>query len=80
MIYGVDYENQNCGAPERPLKCGSCYQTVEELFDCTWDPTLQVGACCAVHPDELESSPRIEARPVRLVSTAQGRLFGKEVA
>lgn len=43
-----------------PLRCDSCWHACAELSPCTWDATLMVGACCAVHPEELE--PACECR------------------
>jgi hypothetical protein len=36
--------------PEPPV-CGSCSQPCPELFPCTWDEDLQVGACCQGEPE-----------------------------
>lgn len=58
MLYGVEYESRKLGSlecdevAEEPLRCGSCGQKVAALEPCTWDATLQVGACCRLHSDE----------------------------
>ena len=58
MLYGAEYESRkigslNCDEPTaEPLRCGGCGQKVDELEPCTWDATLQVGACCRHHSDE----------------------------
>src|SRR5579871_649285 len=66
MTYGVDYSTRTLSGkldpsmkPE-PLHCGSCGQTVLELQPCTWDPDLEVGECCLVHPDEQETGCTLE--------------------
>ena len=30
------------------LRCGSCGEEVAELKPCTWDPDLQISACCEI--------------------------------
>lgn len=58
MLYGVEYESRKIGSlncdevAEEPLYCGGCGQKVDEIEPCTWDVTLQVGACCRLHSDE----------------------------
>lgn len=58
MLYGVEYESRKIGSlncdevAEEPLHCGGCGQKVDALEACTWDPTLEVGACCRYHSDE----------------------------
>lgn len=55
------------------VNCGSCGAEVGELFPCTWDAKLKVGACCAVHEDDvavnacrncLQTAERLTASPL----------------
>lgn len=46
QVWGEEY-----AAHTEPLVCGSCHQPCPELFPCTWDENLQVGACCVPDPD-----------------------------
>lgn len=57
------------------VNCGSCGAEVGELFPCTWDAKLKVGACCAVHEDDvavavnecrncLQTADRLTASPL----------------
>jgi hypothetical protein len=34
------------------LRCDSCDHSVEELFPCYWESSIEVGPCCLVHTDE----------------------------
>jgi hypothetical protein len=40
-----------------PLECGSCSSESPELFPCYWEPKIQVGSCCLIHPDDIPSEP-----------------------